>query len=106
MSSSPKCTLWLVYYVHYGYNEVVTVTITKFRQNLFQLADRALEGQTVEFTHKGVTFKVVPTTPVAKLSRLTRRRVIADGVDPDTISDTSELLKETESLWEKKWADL
>ncbi len=49
----------------------VPVNITKFRQNLFQLVDQALKGEPVEFIHKGVVFKVVPETPISKLSRLT-----------------------------------
>jgi hypothetical protein len=85
---------------------IVAVTITKFRQNLFQLADQALNGETVEFIHKGVTFKVVPETKVSKLSRLTAEPIFAPGIDPDSEYDSSELLKEMEALWEKKWADL
>ena len=84
----------------------MAVTITKFRQNLFQLADQALNGETIEFIHKGVTFKVIPETKVSKLSRLTAENIYAPGVDPDSDYDSSELLKEMEALWEKKWADL
>ena len=82
------------------------MTITQFRQKLFQLADQALEGETVEFIHKGVTFKVVPQTRKSKLSRLTAENIFPPGVDPDSIVDTSDLWKEIEAEWLKKWDDL
>lgn len=78
------------------------VTITDFRRRLFQLADRALAGEPVEFIHKGVVFKVVPRQPVSKLSRLTRETVVAPGAD----LDTSELLREMEAEWAKDWSEL
>jgi hypothetical protein len=78
------------------------VNITKFRQNLFQFADLALKGELVEFIHKGVVFKVVPETPVSKLSRLTRETVLAPGAS----LDTAELLKEMEAEWEKDWSEI
>ena len=68
----------------FPYNRVVAVTITQFRQKLFQFADQALKGETVEFTHKGVVFKVVPETKKSKLSRLTAiEDIFPPGVDPD-----------------------
>lgn len=87
--------------------KLMAVTITKFRQNLFQFADQALNGETIEFIHKGVTFKVVPKTKTSKLSRLTAmENVFPPGVDPDSIVDTSDLLKEMEAEWEKDWAEI
>jgi antitoxin (DNA-binding transcriptional repressor) of toxin-antitoxin stability system len=80
----------------------MTVNITEFRRNLFQLADQALEGKPIEFIHKGVVFKVVPETPVPKLSKLTRETVVAPGVS----LDMSELLKEMEAEWEKDWSEI
>jgi len=76
------------------------VNITKFRRNLFQLADQALQGEPIEFIHKGVVFKVIPATPVSKLARLTRETVIA----PDASLDTADLFKEMEAEWEKDWS--
>jgi hypothetical protein len=52
------------------------VSITKFRQDLFNQVEHALNGENVEFTHKGVTFRVVPETHASKLSRLTAQRVV------------------------------
>jgi len=78
------------------------VNITDFRRNLFQLADRALKGEPIEFIHKGVVFKVVPETPSSKLSRLTHEAVVAPGAG----LDTSGLLKEMEAEWEKDWSEI
>jgi len=85
-----------------AYDMYMAVSITKFRQKLFQLADQALKGEAVEFIHKGVVFKVVPETPLSKLSRLTRETVVA----PEASLDTSELLKEMEAEWEKDWSEI
>jgi antitoxin (DNA-binding transcriptional repressor) of toxin-antitoxin stability system len=84
----------------------VAVTITQFRQKLFQLADRALNGETIEFIHKGVIFKVVPATRKSKLSRLTPENIFPPGVDPDSEYDSSGLLKEMEAEWEKDWSEI
>jgi antitoxin (DNA-binding transcriptional repressor) of toxin-antitoxin stability system len=78
------------------------VNITEFRRNLFQLADQALHGEPVEFTHKGVVFKVIPELPVPKLSRLAKETVVASGAT----LDTAELLKEMEAEWEKDWSEI
>ena len=82
------------------------VTITQFRQKLFQLADQALNGETVEFIHKGVVFKVVPASRKSKLSRLTPENIFAPGVDPDSEYDSTELLKEMEVEWGKDWSEI
>jgi antitoxin (DNA-binding transcriptional repressor) of toxin-antitoxin stability system len=76
------------------------VTITKLRQDLFRLMDRALEGELVQFTHKGVVFQIVPETVPDKLARLTRQTVVAPG---DAATD---LLKEMEAEGQKDWAEL
>jgi hypothetical protein len=78
------------------------VNITKFRRNLFQLADQALKGQPVEFIHKGVVFKVVPAVTTSKLSRLTRNTVVSPGAN----LDTTDLMNEMQSEWEKDWSEI
>ena len=80
----------------------MAVNITKFRRNLFQFADQALQGETVEFIHKGVLLRVIPEAPPAKLSRLTRETVVAPGAS----LDTSELLKDMEAEWKKDWSEI
>jgi antitoxin (DNA-binding transcriptional repressor) of toxin-antitoxin stability system len=75
------------------------VTITKLRQELFRLVDRALEGEPVQFSHKGVIFRIVPETAPDKLSRLTRQTVLAPIVperEPEHV----------EAEWQRDWAEL
>jgi antitoxin (DNA-binding transcriptional repressor) of toxin-antitoxin stability system len=84
------------------YTMVMPVNITKFRRDLFQLADQALKGEPIEFIHKGVVFKVVPATSTPKLARLARETVTAPGSD----LDTTELLKEMEAGWQKDWSEI
>jgi hypothetical protein len=78
------------------------VNITQFRRHLFQLADQALQGEPVEFIHKGVVFKVTPATHLSKLSRLTPEAVVALGANLETTS----LLKEMEEEWTKDWSEI
>jgi len=78
------------------------VSITDFRRNLFQLAEKALHGEAVQFIHKGVVFKVVPEQAAFKLARLTRENVIAPGVS----LDASDLFKEMEEEWQKDWSEI
>ena len=80
------------------------VTITKFRQELFSLVDRALGGEPLEFVHKGVVFRVVPEVKPSKLSKLTGQRVVAP--DTDLKNAGRELLKQMESEWEEDWSEL
>jgi len=80
----------------------MSVPITEFRRNLFQLADKALEGETLSFVHKGVVFSVIPETRISKLSRLTPETVVVPGAD----LDMTDLMKEIEAEWEKDWSDI
>ncbi|HEV1283915.1 MAG TPA: hypothetical protein VNU44_01340 [Bryobacteraceae bacterium] len=79
------------------------VNITKFRRDLFRLADQALQGEPVEFIHKGVVFKVVPATRTPKLSRLTKETVVAPGADLGT---ADLFFKEMEAEWQKDWSEI
>lgn len=80
------------------------VTITRFRRDLFKLVDSALEGETLEFTHKGVVFKVIPEIKPSKLARLTGQPVVAPSTDLEQAS--RELVNEVEPEWEKDWSEL
>lgn len=80
------------------------VTITKLRQDLFRLVDRALDGEPVQFTHKGVVFRIAPEKPADKLSRLSRQQIVAKAGEAGEGGD--ELLKEMETEWQKDWAEL
>jgi hypothetical protein len=80
------------------------VTITKLRQELFRLADQALEGTQVEFVHKGVVFQVTPEVKRSKLAMLTAQKVVSPNANLKRAG--RELLKEMKAGWEKDWSEL
>jgi hypothetical protein len=82
----------------------MAVPITKFRKDIFSLAEAALKGKVVEFTHKGVTFKVVPDKPTDKVSNITPLQVI--NPDYSLESAAIELQTEMEKEWETDWSQL
>lgn len=52
------------------------VTITEFRKNLFQLVEKAIAGESVEFVHMGTTIRLtVPEDRSSRLDRLTPRTI-------------------------------
>jgi prevent-host-death family protein len=91
-------------YIYVIFNVHMEVTITKLRQNLFQLVDRALAGEPLQFTYKGTVFKIVPEPKPSKLAKLTRHEIVAP---PATLERAGEdLRKEMEAEWEQDWAEL
>jgi antitoxin (DNA-binding transcriptional repressor) of toxin-antitoxin stability system len=82
----------------------VRVTITQFRRDLFRLVERALAGEPLEFTYRGVVFKVESEVKPSRLARLTGQPVVARGTDLEKAS--RELLQEMQSEWETDWAEL
>ena len=38
----------------------MTVTITEFRKNVFELVERALNGELIEVSHKGKLVRLTP----------------------------------------------
>ena len=80
----------------------MTVTITKFRQDLFKLAEEALNGEQVQFVYQGVVFQVVPEGKKSKLDRLVGQPTLAPGVDLAQAS--KELAAEMEAEWLKDWS--
>lgn len=82
----------------------MVVPITQFRKAIFSLTEAALKGAVVEFTHKGVTFKVTPDKPTDKVSNITPLQVI--NPDYSLESATIELRTEMEKEWEKDWSQL
>ena len=54
----------------------MSITITEFRRDLFNLVDRVIAGETIEFRHRGTTIRlVVPESRSSRLDRLTPRQV-------------------------------
>ena len=80
----------------------VTVTATEFRKHLFQLVDRALNGELIEVIHKNRTIRLSPTEPKSKLSRLVERDTLnctPAEFDQAVRSQDDEIRRE----WVQKW---
>jgi hypothetical protein len=82
----------------------VTASITQFRKDLFRMADHAIDGEIVQFTYKGVVFKVTPEKKHSKLEKLVGQPVVAEGVDLEAAG--KELLAGMEAEWMDDWSDL
>ncbi len=82
----------------------MAATITQFRKELFQMADQALKGESVEFLYRGVVFKVTPEKKQSKLENLVGQPVLAPGAD--LASAGKELQVEMESEWMSDWSRL
>lgn len=81
------------------------VTITKFRQDLFRLADEAINGKPVQFVYKGVVFQVVPEMKrKEKLDGLVGQATLAPDVDLEQAG--KELAAEMEAEWLKDWSEI
>lgn len=80
------------------------VTITRFRRDLFRLADVTLDGEIVEFSYKGVMFRLVPERKASKLARVKRRPVgRRTSIWKRRTGPSSQRWK---PWWEKDWAEL
>jgi hypothetical protein len=82
----------------------MATTITQFRKELFQMADQALKGESVEFLYRGVVFKVTPERKQSKLENLVGQPVLAPGTDLESAG--KELQDEMESEWMNDWSRL
>ena len=86
-----------------GTFSLVKVTSTEFRKNLFQLVERALQGEFVEVVHKGRSVRLVPGDKPSKMSRLIKRDTIRGSAE-DLDRAQQELNDEMLALWDEKWA--
>jgi antitoxin (DNA-binding transcriptional repressor) of toxin-antitoxin stability system len=80
----------------------VKVTSTEFRKNLFQIVERAIQGEFVEVLHKGRVVRLVPGNMPSKLSRLIQRDTIHGTVE-DLDRSQRQLDDEMRISWDKKW---
>lgn len=78
------------------------VTSTEFRKNLFQIVERAIQGEFVEVLHKGRVVRLVPGEKASKMSRLIRRDTIR-GTPEDLDRGQRQLDEEMHTSWEEKW---
>ena len=94
-----KCTLWYTFFME--------VPITQFRKEIFSLANQALDGAEVWFTHKGRRLKIVPEgKPVDRLSRITPMDIVVPGTDLEDDSWKQEMMREWEEKWDRRLAPL
>jgi antitoxin (DNA-binding transcriptional repressor) of toxin-antitoxin stability system len=80
----------------------MTVTATDFRKNLFQLVERALNGELIEIIHKNRTIRLTPAALPSKMSRLVRRDTLSctpEEFDQAARAQDDEIRRE----WEQKW---
>jgi antitoxin (DNA-binding transcriptional repressor) of toxin-antitoxin stability system len=83
----------------------MTVSPTDFRKNLFQLIERALNGELIEIVHKNRTIRLTAIEPKSKMSRLTRRDTLNCNVrefDRAARSQDEEMRREWEQKWERR----
>jgi antitoxin (DNA-binding transcriptional repressor) of toxin-antitoxin stability system len=79
------------------------VTSTEFRKNLFQIVDRALQGELIEVAHKGRLVRLVPGEVPTKMARLIPRDTVC-GTMADLDQAQAELDAEMRTAWEEKWS--
>jgi antitoxin (DNA-binding transcriptional repressor) of toxin-antitoxin stability system len=73
---------------------------TDFRKNLFQVLDRALQGEAVEIIYKGSKLRLAPPPDQSKLARAVRRHALL--VDPQSIVESDEsLMADLEKGWKQ-----
>ena len=86
------------------YFNIMEVSITKFRREMFELVNQAMRGQDVSVVYKGRRLRIVPDEPGgSKLSRITPLQVISPGV---TALDDPDLKEEMERALEQDWKAL
>ncbi len=78
------------------------ITSTEFRKNLFQIVERAIQGEFVEVLHKGRSVRLVPGDRPSKMSRLIQRDTI-HGTLEDLDRGQRQLDDEMRTSWDEKW---
>ncbi len=80
------------------------VSITQFRQDIFDLVTKALDGSEVWVTYKGRRFRIAPENrPASRLARITP----LDIVNPHSRDlDDPSLREAMTRAWEQDWSDL
>ena len=63
-----------------------------------------MNGEIVQFTYKGVVFKVTPEKKHSKLEKLVGQPVVAEGVD--LAAAGKELRSAMEAEWSAEWSTL
>ena len=71
------------------------ITATNFRKDMFQVFERAKQGEEVLVSHKGEQFRLVPEKPVSKLSRLRPIQLL----NPESTEVDEEKMKQ--EIWDE-----
>ena len=80
------------------------VSITQFRQDIFDLVSQAFEGSEVWVSYKGRRFRIAPEDqPSSRLDRITPLEVVNPA--GRQLNDPS-LKEEMTRAWEKDWSEL
>lgn len=86
------------------YIHSMEVPITQFRRDMFELVNRALQGEIISVTHKGQRFRIVPeVNPTIRFDRLTPLQIINPRY-PDL--DDADLKAEMQAEMEADWAEI
>ena len=73
---------------------------TEFRRNLFQMMDRAMQGELIEINWRGSRLRLSPPPGSSKLARAVRRHALR--VDPDSIVESDpKLMAELNRTWKR-----
>jgi antitoxin (DNA-binding transcriptional repressor) of toxin-antitoxin stability system len=82
------------------------VPITQFRRDIFDLANRALEGETITVAYKGKRLRIVPESseidPATRFDRLTPLNIAS--LEFPNLEDV-DMLPEMQKEWEKDWEE-
>jgi prevent-host-death family protein len=86
------------------YTSSMEVTISQFRRDLFQLIEKAAQGEPLYVTHRGRRFRIVPETPARTgLDALTPLQIVnPKASDLDDPAWKEGMTRE----WERDWSDL
>ncbi len=80
--------------------KTMQITATNFRKDMFQILERAKQGEEVLVLHKGEQFRLMPEKPVDKLSRIQPVEVFHPHSEA---ADEERMKKEMAAEWEAKW---
>ncbi len=89
------------------------VSITQFRRDIFEFANRALEGETITITYKGEILQLQSRAKSGtSLDKLTKLNFLAKGRSSDfdegglLDTDDAAMKAEMQAEWEKDWEEI
>ena len=80
----------------------MTFSVTEFRKNLFQILDKAFQGEPIEILYHGQKLRLVPEKVPSKFSRLVPKDILR--VPSDQLETAiREMKEEALAEWDKEW---